>query len=179
MDIEIRAAQQSDLPRITQIYGQSVSTSTASFELLAPNLNEMTRRWRGLISEGYPYLVAQESDTAKGGDVMGYAYAGSYRTRPAYQFVVENSVYVAEAHRGKGVGKALLKRLIIACEGKLYRQMVAIIGDTRNPASAALHKAMGFREVGVLRNIGHKHDAWHDTLIMQRSLSTGPQESAD
>jgi len=148
-ELLIRAATPADIPAITRIYAHAVRHGTASFELEPPDEAEMTRRMRALIDAGYPYLVAESADA-----IAGYAYAGAYRARPAYRFSVENSIYVApDAHR-RGVGRALLDRLIAECEARSYRLMIAVIGDSAQTPSIELHRAAGFRLVGTLEGIG-------------------------
>jgi phosphinothricin acetyltransferase len=107
------------------------------------------------------------------GGVLGYAYAGAYRTRPAYRFTVEDSIYLAEAARGRGIGRALLGRLIADCTARGFRQMVAVIGDQANAASIGLHAALGFQPVGSLISVGWKHGRWLDSVLMQRQLGEG------
>jgi phosphinothricin acetyltransferase len=167
-DISIRAASPADIPAITRIYSHAVRHGTASFELEPPDEAEMARRQRALFDGGYPYLVAEI-----GGAVMGYAYAGPYRTRPAYRFSVENSVYVApQAHR-RGIGRLLLARLIADCEARGYRLMIAVIGDSAQAPSIELHRAAGFQLVGAFEGVGYKFDRWLDTVLMQRPLGKG------
>lgn len=164
----IRLATPDDLAAITEIYGASVLEETASFELRPPDLDTMTERYDTLISGGYPYLVADLD-----GVVAGYAYAGPYRPRPAYQWTVENSIYFAQDHRGKGIGAALLQALITASEARGYRQMIAVLGGADFEASHRLHLAHGFVDIGQLPAVGRKHRTWHDILIMQRALGDG------
>lgn len=167
--IPIRAAGDADIPAITRIYGQSVRTATASFELEPPDEAEMARRMRALIDGGFPYLAAEID-----GALVGYAYAGLYRTRPAYRFTVEDSVYVAPEAHGRGVGRALLTALIAQCTARGFRQMIAVIGDSaRQQPSVALHRSLGFRQAGVLDHVGFKHGRWLDSLLMQRALGPG------
>jgi L-amino acid N-acyltransferase YncA len=168
MTVTVRPATRADIPAITRIYGHSVEHGTASFELAAPDLTEMTRRFNELTINGFPYLVA-----AVDGVVVGYAYAGPYRPRPAYRFTVENSVYVAHDSHRRGVGKLLLQALIEACTEKGFRLMVAVIGDSNQAASIGLHEAVGFKHAGVFENIGYKFDRWLDTVFMQRALGPG------
>jgi len=166
--LSIRPATAADIPAITRIYAHAVRHGTASFELEAPDEAEMTRRQRALLDAGYPYLVAEID-----GSVAGYAYAGPYRTRPAYRFSVENSIYVApDAHR-RGIGRALLDRLIAECETRGYRLMIAVIGDSAQTPSIELHRAAGFKLVGALEGVGYKFDRWLDTVLMQRALGQG------
>jgi phosphinothricin acetyltransferase len=164
----IRAATPADIPAITRIYADAVCHGTASFELEPPDEAEMTRRQRVLFDGGYPYLVAEI-----GSIVAGYAYAGLYRARPAYRYSVENSIYVAPDMHRRGVGRALLERLIADCETRGYRLMIAVIGDSAQAPSIALHRAAGFRLVGALEGVGFKFDRWLDTVLMQRPLGRG------
>jgi len=164
----VRPATPSDIPAITRIYAHSVRHGTASFELDPPDEAEMTRRMRALLDAGYPYLVAEIE-----GGVMGYAYAGPYRTRPAYRYTVENSVYIApQAHR-RGIGRALIDRLIAESEARGYRLMIAVIGDSGQTPSIELHRAAGFKLVGTFEAVGYKFDRWLDSVLMQRALGKG------
>jgi L-amino acid N-acyltransferase YncA len=167
-EVSIRPATPADIPAITRIYAHAVRHGTASFELDPPDEAEMTRRQKALLDGGFPYLVATYD-----GAVLGYAYAGPYRARPAYRFSVENSVYVAtEAHR-RGAGRALMDRLIAESEARGYRLMIAVIGDSAQTPSIALHRAAGFKLVGTFEGVGYKFDRWLDTVLMQRALGKG------
>ena len=169
--LSIRAAAPADVGAIARIYGHAVRFGTASFELEPPDEPEIARRLRAILDNGYPYLVA-EAD----GAVLGYAYAGPYRTRPAYRWSVENSVYVAAEAQRRGVGRALLDALIRETERRGFRQMIAIIGDSAQTPSIALHRAAGFRLVGTLEAVGFKHGRWLDTVLMQRPLGAGASQ---
>jgi phosphinothricin acetyltransferase len=169
MTTAIRPARVSDIPAITRIYAHAVEYGTASFELTAPGEAEMERRMRQLHTNNFPYLAAENS-----GALFGYAYAGPYRTRPAYRWTVEDSVYIAPDMSRRGIGRALLAALIEACEAHGFRQMIAVIGDsTRQAASIGLHEALGFRHVGILQDVGFKHGRWLDSVLMQRELGPG------
>lgn len=172
--ISLRPATVADIPVITAIYGPNVAEGIASFEYEPPDEAEMARRQEAILSAGYPYLVAEMD-----GAVVGYAYASAYRSRPGYRFTCENSVYVAPAAKGRGVGKALLSRLIDDCAERGYRQMIAVIGHLGNQGSIALHRACGFTVVGVLPSIGWKQGRWIDSVLMQRSLGAGDTVAAD
>lgn len=161
----IRPATEADLPTITAIYGDAVTTSTASFETDPPTLDEMTRRFTVLRDGGFPYLVA-----VRDGAVAGYAYAGPYHQRAAYRSTVEDSIYVARSARGGGIGRSLLEALIADCERIDCRAIVAIIAESGSPASTALHASLGFRPVGTLEAVGFKHGRWLDVTLMQRPL---------
>ncbi|HET7849146.1 MAG TPA: GNAT family N-acetyltransferase [Pseudolabrys sp.] len=166
--MKIRPATLSDIPTITRIYAHAVAHGTASFELEPPDEAEMTRRMNALLAGKFPYFVAEIE-----GAVVGYAYASLYRTRPAYRFTVENSVYVAPGMQRRGIGRTLLERLIEACTALGFRQMIAVIGDSDQAASIGVHKACGFEPAGTLKNIGYKFDRWLDTPLMQRALGDG------
>ena len=165
MNVTIRAAAPADLAAITLIYAFAVDHGTASFELQAPDETEMTRRFRTLQDGGFPYIVAEQD-----GDVLGYAYAGAYRARPAYRWTVEDSVYVAPAAYRRGIGRALLDRLIADSTSRGFRQMIAVIGDSAQTASIELHRAAGFRHVGTIENVGFKFGRWLDLVTMQLLL---------
>jgi L-amino acid N-acyltransferase YncA len=168
MPISIRSAEPSDIPAIARIYTHAVLHGTASFEIEPPDEAEVARRQRALLDRGFPYLVAEPD-----GAIAGYAYAGPYRARPAYRFSVEDSVYVApDAHR-RGVGRALLDRLIADSEARGFRQMIAVIGDSAQLPSIELHRAAGFRLIGNIESVGFKFGRWLDSVLMQRALGPG------
>jgi phosphinothricin acetyltransferase len=165
----IRAAREDDLSTITAIYREEVLHGTATFELAPPDRAEMARRRAALAAGGFPFLIAE----GEGGRCLGYAYAAPYRPRPAYDLAVEDSVYVAAEARRRGVGRALLAALVAAATAAGFRQMIAVIGDSANTGSIALHGALGFRMVGTLMAVGRKHGRWVDTVLMQRELGAG------
>jgi len=167
----IRPATAEDIPAITAIYAHHVRHGRASFEIEPPDEAEIRRRQEALLAQDMPYLVLEQDGT-----VLGYAYAGPYRPRPAYRDTVENSIYVRADQAGHGFGRRLLAALIEACEERGLRQMVAVVGDSGNTASIGLHRAMGFREVGVLRAVGWKHGQWLDIVLLQRALGPGETE---
>ena len=166
--LEIRPAAAADLPFVTAIYEHAVLYGTATFELIPPDLAEMTRRFGALMDGGYPYFVA-----ALEGRVVGYAYAGPYRPRPAYRFTVENSVYLQPDIHRRGIGRQLLQRLIAESEARGYRQMIAVIGDSANAGSIGVHTKCGFTMIGTHPNVGFKFGRWLDTVMMQRELGDG------
>ena len=165
---EIRPAIEADLPFVTKIYAHAVLRGTATFELTPPDLAEMTRRYRVLMDGAFPYLVA-----VLDGIVVGYAYAGAYRPRPAYRFTVENSIYLDPAIHRRGIGMKLMRRLIDDCETRGYRQMIAVIGDSANAGSIGMHRACGFQMIGTHPNVGLKFGRWLDTVMMQLALGEG------
>jgi phosphinothricin acetyltransferase len=165
---EIRPATEADLASVTGIYDHAVRFGTATFELIPPDLDEMTQRFRALTEGGFPYLVAQLD-----GRVIGYAYAGAYRARPAYRFTVENSIYLQPDIHRRGIGGLLLRRLIAECEARGYRQMIAVIGDSANAGSIGVHRACGFQMIGTHPNVGLKFGRWLDIVMMQLALGDG------
>jgi phosphinothricin acetyltransferase len=167
-EVNLRAATIGDIAAVAAIYRVAVLTGTASFEVEPPDEAEMLRRYQAIIAAGYPYFVAQ-----LGARVAGYAYASAYRTRPAYRFTVEDSIYIAPEAQGKGVGALLLKALIDACTARGDRLMVAVIGDSRNHASITLHRRAGFTFCGTIHSVGYKFGRWLDSVIMQRPLGEG------
>lgn len=174
MSFSLRAALLSDVPQLTEIYRESVLNGTATYELDPPSEAEMTTRWKTITRQGYPYIIAQSPD----GRILGYAYANAFRTRPAYRWLVEDSIYLAPEARGKGIGKALLSELLVLCTERGFRQMVAVIGGA-STASIAVHTSCGFEHGGIMKATGFKLGQWLDTVIMQISLGEGAETHPD
>ncbi|MGK6313311.1 N-acetyltransferase family protein [Neorhizobium sp. DT-125] len=174
MTFRLRDATLADLPAITEIYRDSVLNGTASYEIVPPGEAEMMSRFEGIRSKGYPYIAAE----GEGGALLGYAYASAFRTRPAYRWLVEDSIYLAPEARGQGIGRALLKELLVRCEALGFRQMVAVIGGA-SAASVALHRGLGFELTGTLKGTGFKHGKWLDTVLMQAALGEGAATAPD
>ena len=166
VSLNVRDATVADMEAVQAIYAFHVLHGLASFEEVPPAVAEMVQRREAVLERGLPYIVAED----EGGVVVGYSYATGYRTRPAYRFTIEDSVYVREGAAGRGTGTALLRELIRRCEAGPWQQMVAIIGDSGNAASIALHRRFGFRMVGTIASAGFKHGRWVDTVLMQRAL---------
>jgi len=169
----VRASTEADVVRCAEIYAHHVLHGTASFEVDPPDLAEMKRRRAAVLDIGLPHLVAERE-----GRVMGYAYAGNWRPRPAYKFSVEDSIYIDKDAVGQGVGRALLPVLIEQCTALGKKQMVAVIGDSASTPSIRLHAACGFRHVGTLENIGFKFGRWLDSVLMQRPLDKNERGDA-
>ena len=168
--IVIRPATVADMAPVRAIYAHHVLTGIASFEVEPPTEAEMERRRADITGRGLPYLVATDGP---GGAVLGYAYAGPYRPRPAYRHTVEDSVYVAPGQGRRGIGRDLLAAIIAHCEPLDLRQMIAVIGDSGNSGSIGLHESLGFRRVGLLPSVGFKFGRWVDSVLMQRPLGEG------
>jgi phosphinothricin acetyltransferase len=167
-DLIVRASTEADVLRCGEIYSHHVLYGTASFEVDPPDLTEMKKRRAAVLDMGLPYLVAERD-----GRVVGYAYAGNWRPRPAYKFSVEDPIYIDKDAIRQGVGRALLPALIDHCTALGRRQMVAVIGDSAQTPSIQLHAACGFEKVGTLHNIGFKFGRWLDSVLMQRALGAG------
>jgi L-amino acid N-acyltransferase YncA len=161
----VHAASEADMAAVRDIYAYYVLHSLATFEETPPTLEEMLARRRASVELGLPYLVAEAGEV-----VVGFAYAAAYRARPAYRFTIEDSLYVADCLSGRGIGSALLGELIAGCERGPWRQMLAVVGDSANAGSIALHRRFGFELVGTLRSVGFKLGRWVDTPILQRAL---------
>jgi len=166
--VDVRDAAPGDFPAIHAIYRHHVLHGLASFEESPPDLDEMRRRHAEIIERGLPYLVAAEA-----GQILGYGYCAPYRARSAYRYSLEDSVYIREGSLGRGIGTALLGRLIELCAGLGYRQLIAVIGDSGNAASVAMHARLGFVRAGNLRSAGYKFGRWVDSVLMQRPLGRG------
>lgn len=176
----LRPAAAKDMAAIAAIYAHHVNFGLASFEETPPDETEMTRRWRDLAAENFPYLVAEASPSeSAAGSVLGYAYAGPYRLRSAYRFSVEDSIYLRPDRQGRGLGRLLLARLIAEATALGKRQMIAVIGDSANLASIRLHAALGFAPTGTFQAIGYKFGRWVDSVLMQRPLGEGAETLPD
>lgn len=169
---EIREATLADMPAVQALYAHYVLNDLATFELVPPSLEEMCARRQAILDTGLPYLVAELN-----GDIVGYAYAATYRPRPAYRYTIEDSVYLLPGHTGQGIGAALLAELIRRCELGPWRQMVAVITQGGTTGSADMHRKLGFVEVGRMPDVGYKFNRWVGTLVMQRALGEGGKSS--
>jgi phosphinothricin acetyltransferase len=164
----VRPAAPQDLPAIQAIYAHHVLNGLASFEEVPPSVEEMRRRCEDVVRQGLPYLVAEEK-----GEILGYGYCTLYRTRSAYRYTLEDSIYVKQGSQGKGIGKAVLTELIARSAALNYRQIIAVIGDSANAGSIRLHASLGFVRAGLLRSSGFKFGRWVDSVYMQRPLGAG------
>ncbi len=172
--LTIRPSTDADLGAIQAIYAHAVTHGTGTFETEVPSVEEMGRRRQEVLGRQLPWLVAE-----RGGMVLGYAYANYFRPRLAYRFCVEDSIYLAPAAQGQGVGRLLLAELIARCEAAGARQMLAVIGDAANAGSVGVHAALGFAHTGVLKSAGWKFGRWLDVVLMQRTLGAGDSSGAE
>lgn len=165
-EVIVRPATPADLKDVAEIYAHYVAHTVVTFDLSPPDVAAWQRRLDDLTGRGLPFLVADVS-----GDVAGYALATPWRPKPAYQYTVEDSIYLAPDRTGQGFGSALLGAVVTRCVQARMRQMVAVIADTGSDASAALHRRFGFTHTGRLTGVGFKHGRWVDTMLMQRALA--------
>jgi L-amino acid N-acyltransferase YncA len=163
--IAVRPCAVTDLDAVGAIYAHHVGTGFGTFEELPPSIAELHQRFDALVQANFPFLVAAIDQR-----VAGYAYAAPFRPRAAYRYTSESSVYVAQHMQRRGVGQALMLRLIVECQKLGHRQLLAVIGDSNNHASIGLHTALGFARVGVFKEVGFKFERWVDVVLMQRPL---------
>ena len=170
----IRPAREHDAEALAAIYGHAVLHGFGTFEEEPPSAADMEGRRRLIANRGLPYLVAEDED-----HILGFAYAGPFRPRAAYRYTLEDSVYVAPDAVGQGVGRALLGAIIVACEGLGVRQLIAVVGDSGNEASLALHRSLGFEQTGIGHSVGFKHGRWVDIVQLQKPLNGGDTRAPD
>jgi phosphinothricin acetyltransferase len=166
--MQLRDCLADDIAAVRTIYAHHVTHGLGTFETAIPTLAEMQARHERITGSGLPYLVGTDRDR-----IVGYAYASQFRPRAAYRHTVEDSIYVAPDATGRGCGRALLEALIERCAGLGLRQMIAVIGDSANAGSIAVHRACGFADAGLLKGVGRKFDRWVDVVLMQRALGSG------
>ena len=164
----IRASRDEDVAAITAIYTHHVLHGTGTFEIDPPTAQDMAARRADVLAKGLPYLVAEEA-----GQVLGFAYCNWFKPRPAYRFSAEDSIYIADAARGRGLGRQLLEVLAMQAEAAGVRKLLAVIGDSANAGSIGVHRAAGFTDVGVMRSVGWKFGAWRDIVLMEKPLGAG------
>jgi L-amino acid N-acyltransferase YncA len=166
--VRVRPATAADLGAVAGILAFYVTNSVATFEEHPPDVPHWHQRLGDLTERKLPFLVAEA-----GGTVAGYAYASPWRPKSAYRHTVEDSVYLAPGQRGRGLGRLLLESLLTGCADTGVRQVIAVIADSGDPASVALHRACGFADAGRLSQVGYKHGRWIDTVLLQRELQPG------
>lgn len=165
----IRPSIDADIPAVTAIYRHHVLHGTGTFEVDPPGEQDMAAHRADVLARGLPYLVAE----GDGGQILGFCYANWFKPRPAYRFSAEDSVYVADAARGQGVGRLLLQALSEQAQAAGVRKLLAVIGDSGNAGSIGVHRAAGFTEIGVMRSVGWKFDRWLDIVLMEKTLGEG------
>jgi L-amino acid N-acyltransferase YncA len=163
--VRVRPAVRADLGAVAGILAFYVTDSVVTFEEDPPGLPHWQQRLDALAERGLPFVVAEA-----GGVVAGYAYASPWRPKPAYRHTAEDSVYLAPGQRGRGLGRRLLESVLAGCADAGVRQVIAVIADSGDPASVALHRACGFADAGRLAQVGYKHGRWVDTVLMQREV---------
>ena len=166
----IRPATRADLACVAEIFTHYVRHTVATFEEVPPTAADWAAKLTDLTERDLPFLVAAGSGT-----VTGFAYAAPWRPKPAYRHTVEDTIYLAPGATGRGLGTALLGAVIDASARAGMRQMIAVIADTGSDASAALHRRFGFTDIGRLTGVGHKHDRWVDTCLLQLALGAKPR----
>lgn len=170
MSLQVRDAGDGDIAALHAIYSHHVLHGFGTFDEAPPSVDDFADKWRGVVAVGLPWLVAVD-----GGEIAGFSYASPFRPRTGYRYTVEDSVYVRNDARGRGLGKALLLPLIERCVQLGARQVVAVIGDSQNTASIALHLKAGFQHSGVIKGAGRKLGRWVDIVLMQRALNGGDE----
>lgn len=164
--VTVRPATVADIDAVRDIYAHYVHTSVATFELEPPSREELLARLGAVRATGLPYLVA-----AVDGRITGYAYCAPWKSRPAYRYTVEDSVYIAPDAVGMGIGGRLLDSLLKECAAAGVREVIAVIVDADANGSLTLHRRRGFVEAGRLERVGFKHGRWLDTVLLQKSLA--------
>ncbi|MES2532858.1 MAG: N-acetyltransferase family protein [Pseudomonadota bacterium] len=174
MTTTIRPSRDEDVAAIAAIYAHHVLNGTGTFETEPPTAADMAARRADVLSKKLPYLVAESE-----GEVLGFAYCNWFKPRPAYRFSAEDSIYMADKARGKGLGAQLLAALSQAAEQAGVRKLIAVIGDSANAGSVGVHRAQGFTHVGVLKDCGWKFGKWLDVVMMEKSLGAGSSTSPE
>jgi phosphinothricin acetyltransferase len=168
MSLAIRDATGGDIAAVHAIYAHHVLNGFGTFDETPPTIADYTEKWRTIAAMRLPFLVATEEQA-----ILGFAYATPFRPRSAYRYALEDSVYIRHDHLGRGVGSALLESLVARCTALGARQLLAVIGDSKNAGSIGLHRKAGFEDAGTLTSIGYKRGRWVDVVLMQRALSEG------
>jgi L-amino acid N-acyltransferase YncA len=170
----IRPSTEADLPAIQAIYTHHVLYGTGTFETESPSVADMATRRADVLAKKLPWLVLE-----LGGVVLGYAYANWFKPRAAYRFSVEDSIYMSVDSAGKGLGKLLLTELLAQLERGGVRKAMAVIGDSANASSIGVHRACGFKDVGIFKSCGWKFNQWRDVVLMEKTLGAGDTTSPE
>jgi len=170
----IRPAHDEDIPAITAIYAHHVLHGTGTFETTPPTAEDMAGRRADVLAKGLPYLVLEDAE-----QVLGFAYCNWFKPRPAYRFSAEDSIYMAPAIGGKGLGRLLLTELTAQAERVGVRKLIAVIGDSANAGSIGVHRHLGFTQVGILKSCGWKFGRWLDVVLMEKAIGAGDSHSPE
>lgn len=170
---KIRPSTDNDVGAMTAIYAHHVLHGTGTFEITPPTEADMASRRADVLSKGLPYLVLED-----GTGVIGFAYCNWFKPRPAYRFSAEDSIYLAPAAAGRGLGRLLLQELMAQAERAGVRKLIAVIGDSANQGSIGVHRSCGFTQVGVLSACGWKFERWLDVVLMERFIGAGNSTAA-
>ncbi|MDN4586925.1 GNAT family N-acetyltransferase [Xenophilus aerolatus] len=169
MSLHIRPSRDQDVAAVTAIYAHHVLHGTGTFETEPPTEADMAARRADVLAKGLPYLVAEN----EAGELLGFAYCNWFKPRPAYRYSAEDSIYLSDAARGRGVGTQLLTALADAAQAAGVRKLIAVIGDSANAGSVGVHRKLGFSHVGVLKDCGWKFGQWRDVVLMDKVLGEG------
>jgi L-amino acid N-acyltransferase YncA len=169
---ELRQANDRDVPHMLEIYNHYVANSTVTFDEDALTLKEMRRKFHDVERLGFPWLVA----VSPTGMILGYAYVTPWKAKAAYRYTVEDSIYLSPAATGKGVGKALMARMLDDARAAGIKEVIAVIADRNADASIAMHENFGFKKIGEMGKVGFKFGRWLGTVLMQKSLKGGAKK---
>ena len=164
-DLLITDASEQHIEEIQKIYSYHVLNGNASWEYDAPDIEEMKKRFISVKKNGFPYLAA-----IKENKVAGFSYANYYRSREGYKFTVEDTIYIHNDFLRQGMGKILLLNLIEKLKKSDVKNIIAVIGDSRNTGSIKLHETLGFEKCGVLPEVGFKNNEWLDSILMIKHI---------
>ena len=164
MQVNVRPYQTQDCSFILEIVNYNINHTTNIYEYFPRTLEEQIQQLEDKLKKGFPILVAETNN-----EVVGFGYYSEFRTRPAYQFTIEHSVYVSKQHHNKGIGKILLSELIQLAKKQNKKTMIAVI-DSENQNSVLFHQKAGFTTVGIIEQSGYKFDRWLNSVIMQLLL---------
>ncbi|MDI2126536.1 GNAT family N-acetyltransferase [Yinghuangia seranimata] len=164
--VRIRPVHPDDLDAVAAIYAYYVANSVATFDEVAPTADDWRAKAHDLWGRRLPFLVAEDD-----WQVVGFAYAGPWRPKPAYRHTAEDTIYISPDHLSKGLGRTLLSTLLPLCADAGVRRVLAVIADGGDDSSAKLHQSFGFTEAGRLTAVGFKHERWLDTVLYQLELA--------
>ena len=171
--MQILPCDESYSPQILAIFNDAIVSSTALYDY-QPRRPDSMAAWFAAKKQGNFPVIGAVTDS---GELMGFASYGVFRSWAAYKYSIEHSVYVTAAHRGRGVGKRLLARIIDEAKHQDYHVLIGCI-DSQNTVSIGMHKSMGFQHAGTIRQVGFKFGGWLDLELHQLILTT-PRSPVD